>query len=96
MGYQRMYTTLSSSKYLIVCCTLAGCAIEGAPVGWGGSHKVVLANEHAVTYQYDALVGGYGAVMAAATEHCASFGKSPVPTVNQDMGIVSSQTFECR
>lgn len=74
---------------------LAGCAIEGAPVGWGGTHQAVMANEASVTYVYDPMVGGYSAIMGAATEHCNIYGKSPVPTVSGRDGVLSTQTFEC-
>lgn len=36
---------------------LAGCA--GAPVGWGGTHQVTLANEQAISIVYDPIMGGY-------------------------------------
>ena len=75
---------------------LAGCAIEGAPVGWGGTHRAVMANEASVTYVYDRIVGGYDAVMGAATDHCKTYGKSPVPTVAGTVGVLQTQTFECR
>ena len=65
---------------LTVAILLQGCAIEGAPLGWGGTHEVLLANEKAVTYKYDAVVGGQDAVFKAAADHCAAYGKSPVPT----------------
>ena len=80
----------------ISCNVLAGCAIEGAPVGWGGTHQAVQANKASVTYVYDRMVGGYGAIMSAATEHCNTYGKSPVPTVSGRSGVLWTQTFECR
>jgi len=76
--------------------SITGCAIPGAPVGWGGTHQVIQENEESVTYLYDALVGGYGAVMSAATQHCKRYGKSPVPTVDSKKGVLYTQTFECR
>ena len=47
--------------------TLVGCA--GAPVGWGGTHSAVQANDKSVTYVYDPFVGGYTATMNAASAH---------------------------
>ena len=73
---------------------LVGCA--GAPVGWGGTHSAVQANDKSVTYVYDPFVGGYSATMNAATAHCSIYGKSAVPTFAGKQGLLSTQTFECR
>jgi hypothetical protein len=81
---------------LIWAFALGGCAIPGAPVGWGGTHEAVQKNEESITYLYDPIVGGYGAMMGDATAHCGSFGKSPVPTVQGRNGALWTQTFECR
>ena len=79
---------------LILILPLAACA--NAPVGWGGSHELVLANEQAVTIVYDPLMGGYDKANHAASEHCAKYNKSPVPTVEGNMGALPTQTYECR
>lgn len=71
-----------------------GCA--GAPVGWGGTHEVMLANEKSITFIYDKLVGGYYAIMTDATEHCKKYKKDPVPTSEGRQGMLFTQTFECR
>jgi hypothetical protein len=76
------------------CVAMLGCA--GAPVGWGGTHRTVQANEVSVTYLYDRAVGGLDAVMRAATDHCGQYDKSPVPTVSSRQGVLYTQTFECR
>ena len=73
---------------------LTGCA--GAPVGWGGSHESILANDKSVTYVYDRLMGGHKKIMSDATKHCKTYGKSPVPTVSDTNGVLWTQTFECR
>ena len=75
---------------------LSGCASEGAALGWGGTHRVVLANEKAVMYEYDPVVGGFDKAVAAAEKYCADRGKSAVPTVSGRSGVFLTQTFECR
>jgi len=84
------------NKFFITLSTflIFGCA--GAPVGWGGTHQAVQANDKSVTYVYDPLVGGYSATMNAASAHCNNYGKSAVPTFAGRQGILSTQTFECR
>ena len=79
---------------LFTSLLLIGCA--GAPVGWGGTHQAVQANDKSVTYVYDPLVGGYSTTMNAATAHCSNYGKSAVPTFSGRQGVLSTQTFECR
>ncbi len=74
--------------------TLGGCA--GAPVGWGGTHQVTLANERAISIVYDPLMGGYGYANAEATAHCLRFKKDPVPTNKVKNGVLTEQVFECR
>lgn len=73
---------------------LVGCA--GAPVGWGGTHQVTLANERAISIVYDPLMGGYGYANAEATAHCLRFKKNPVPTNKVNNGVLLEQVFECR
>ncbi len=73
---------------------LAGCA--GAPVGWGGTHEVTLANERAISIVYDPMMGGYGAANRAASEHCQRYGHSAVPTNKSKNGVLTEQVFECR
>ena len=75
---------------------LGGCAIQGAPLGWGGTHQVVQENSSSVTYMYDRLVGGYQATMNAASIHCEGYGKNPVPTNQGRNGMFNTITFECR
>jgi hypothetical protein len=82
------------SCYLALLLILPGCA--GAPVGWGGTHEVTLANERAISIVYDPLVGGYGAANKAATEHCQKYSLSPVPTNKTPNGVLTEQVFECR
>ena len=79
---------------MIILVLVAGCA--SAPVGFGGTHKVTLANEEAITVEYDPLLGGYSKAVAAATAHCEGHGKSAVPTQRDDHGAIRHQTFECR
>lgn len=79
---------------MILILPLAACA--NAPVGWGGSHEVSLANEKAITVVYDPIMGGYEKAQHAATEHCKQYGKSPVPTVSGNRGVLPTQTYECQ
>lgn len=72
---------------------LIGCA--GGPVGWGGTHQTMQANDKFVTYLYDPLVGGRSAAMNAASEHCRVYGKNAIPTMSGNQGILQIQTYEC-
>jgi len=87
---------MNKFKLLLLILILPLTACAGAPVGWGGSHELVLANEQAVTIAYDPLMGGYNKANHAATEHCAKYSKSPVPTVRGNKGVLPTQTYECR
>ena len=79
---------------ILLSLMTAGCV--GAPVGWGGTHEVMLANEKSITFIYDKFVGGYYAIMNDATEHCKKYKKDPVPTLEGRQGMLFTQTFECR
>ena len=83
-------------RYLLLTLPFLITACAGGAVGWGGSHQVVLANEQAITIAYDPLMGGYGKAQQVATEHCDLYKKSPIPTVSGNMGILPTQTYECR
>lgn len=74
--------------------TLTACA--NAPVGWGESHEIALANDEAITIVYDPMMGGYNAAQQTAAEHCDQYDKSPVPTVSGNRGILPTQTYDCR
>lgn len=78
---------------LVSILSLTACA---GKVGWGGSNEVVLANDEAITIVYDPLMGGYGKAQQVATGHCDQYGKSPVPTVSGNRGVLPTQTYECR
>lgn len=78
----------------LMCLTLAGCA--SAPVGWGGTHQITMANEKSISIVYDPLVGGYPAANKAATEHCNNYGLSPVPTNKIKNGVLTEQVFVCK
>jgi hypothetical protein len=73
---------------------LVGCA--GGPVGWGGTHEVLQANDKFVTYRYDPLVGGRSSAANAAAAHCGGYGKIAEPTMRGNEGIIQIQTYECR
>ena len=88
------FTVVLISSLFVASCNLP--AIEGAPVGWGGTHRAVLVNEKSATYQYDPVVGGYDKVMEAASKHCSGFGKNAVPTQSGGQGVLRTQTFECK
>ena len=75
---------------------LSGCASDSAALGWGGTHRVVLANDKAIMYEYDPVVGGFDKAVAAAEAYCAERGKSAVPTVSGRSGVFLTRTFECR
>jgi hypothetical protein len=84
------------TRTLIVIFSLMTAGCVGAPVGWGGTHEVMLANEKSITFIYDKLVGGYYAIMTDATDHCKKYKKDPVPTSEGRQGMLFTQTFECR
>lgn len=73
---------------------LVGCA--GGPVGWGGTHEALQANDKFVTYRYDPLVGGRSSAASAAATHCGGYGKTAEPTMRGNEGIIQIQTYECR
>lgn len=73
---------------------LLGCA--GGPVGWGGTHETLQANDKFVTYRYDPLVGGRSSAANAAAAHCGGYGKTAEPTMRGNEGIIQIQTYECR
>ncbi len=83
-------------RFLFLSASLFLAACAGAPVGWGGTHQVTLANERAISIVYDPLVGGYPAANKAATEHCQKYGLNPVPTTKTKNGVLTEQVFECR
>jgi len=85
---------MKQTYILIALFLLTSCA--GAPVGWGGTHQVTLANPQAISIVYDPLVGGYAAANREATMHCQKFGRNPVPTDKKPNGILTEQVFECR
>lgn len=78
----------------LIVLTLTACA--GAPVGWGGTHQVTLANEKAITIVYDPMMGGYAAANQEATTHCNKYGLDPVPANKGKAGVLTEQVFECR
>jgi hypothetical protein len=67
-----------------------------AALGWGGTHRVVMANDKAVMYEYDPVLSGLDKAVAAAQAYCGERGKSAVPTVSGRDGVFPTQTFECR
>lgn len=79
---------------LLTPIVLLGCA--GGPVGWGGTHEALQANDKFVTYRYDPIVGGGSAAANAAATHCGSYGKTAEPTMRGNEGIIQIQTYECR
>ncbi|MDB9998791.1 hypothetical protein OAE14_02665 [Alphaproteobacteria bacterium] len=80
---------------IVFFALLVGCAIPGAPIGWGGFHKVTMANQKAITFIFDPLVVCRECMVQEATTHCQKYKKSPVPT-NTSTGIVSEKVYECR
>jgi hypothetical protein len=84
------------NKAVLLALLFSGCAIPGAPVGWGGTHRVIAANEKSVTIEYDSVVGGYEHAVAEANRICGQSGKSAVPTANHHEGVLRVQVFECR
>jgi hypothetical protein len=75
---------------------LGACASDNAALGWGGTHRVVMANDKAVMYEYDPVLNGLDKAVAAAQAYCGERGKSAVPTVSGRDGVFPTQTFECR
>lgn len=80
----------------LVLCWLGACASDNAALGWGGTHRVVMANDKAVMYEYDPVLNGLDKAVAAAQAYCSERGKSAVPTVSGRDGVFPTQTFECR
>jgi len=80
--------------YALPLTLLVGCA--GGPVGWGGTHEALQANDKFVTYRYDPLVGGRSSAANAAAAHCGGYGKTAEPTMRGNEGIIQIQTYECR
>ena len=79
---------------LLIPIIFSGCA--GGPVGWGGTHEVLQANDKFVTYRYDPIVGGRSAAENAAVAHCGAYGKTPQATMRGNEGILQIQTYECK
>ena len=79
---------------ILILLLITGCV--GAPVGFGGTHKVVQENSKSITFLYDNLVGGYSHIMDEASAHCKKFDKTSVPTQGGKQGVLNSQTFECK
>ena len=75
---------------------ISGCAIPGAPIGWGGSHKITMSNEKAITFIFDPLVVCYECMVKEATNHCQKYQKSPVPTMTTSSGIIREKVYECK
>lgn len=73
---------------------LASCS--GAPVGWGGTHRVLSANPAAISIEYDRMVGGHTAAFNTAQAHCGQSGKNAVATSSSPSGPLMIQNFECR
>lgn len=82
---------LTSAILLVVL--LAGCA--GAPVGWGGKQKTLLANERAIMINYDPIVCNLQEVTQAADDHCARYGRSAVPIGYSESGATPVANFRC-
>ncbi len=80
--------------YVLPLMFLLGCA--GGPVGFGGTHEVLQANDKFITYRYDPLVGGRSSAANAAAAHCGGYGKTAEPTMSGNEGIIQIQTYECR
>jgi len=94
MPSRRGATIVACAVALLV--PLGGCASDSAALGWGGTHRVVMANDKAVMYEYDPVLSGLDKAVAAAQAYCSERGKSAVPTVSGRDGVFPTQTFECR
>lgn len=70
---------------------LLSCA--GAPVGWGGTYKVVHSNSRQVTIEYDPLLCSYKTVTKAAEAYAAQYGKVAVPQSGDAGGIKPTKVF---
>lgn len=72
-------------------------ACQSAPIGWGGTHKVMMANSKVITVMYDPVVRGYEDALAEAVSHCQKFKKEPVPLQEGRANVMyPTLTFECR
>ncbi len=84
-------------SFTTMCVLLCSCA--GAPVGWGGTHKVLHKDNDVITIQYDSLVESYEDIMVVASTHCEQFSKRPIVANIQEssssMGLVKTYTYKC-
>ena len=69
---------------IVLGLLLQGC--QGAPVGWGGTYKIVQSNPKSITILYDPLIAS-NTIWEPATEHCQKYDKEPVPTSISHLNI---------
>ena len=79
---------------LVPILLLTSCA--GAPVGWGGKHEILLANEATISIRYDTMLASEKSIFSIAEEHCVSYDKHAVATETSKSTGITTQTFECR
>lgn len=84
---------LNKCLVLVMCAFLAACATN--PMGWGGKYEIRLANSKAISIAYDPVVSGEGAIYKVASDHCAKFGKEPVPHDTVRRGLYPEATYYC-
>ena len=80
----------------IAILVTTGCA--GAPVGWGGTYKVLASNPKSITIEYDGLTSSLEKVARVAESHCSSHGKSAVPDMTSSdraLGVIRAHVFRC-
>ena len=69
---------------------------KGNPVGWGGSHEIIIGNKEAITFRYDPWLVDYDGMYKDADAHCKTFGKNPVETNKGRQREFGTQSFDCR
>ena len=88
---------MKAAIIVMLALGITGCA--GAPVGWGGTHKVLHRDENIITITYDLTLESFDDVMAIANAHCHQFSKTPfIANVYEDpltMGLIKTYTFRC-
>lgn len=82
-------------KYLTFALTilLTGCA--GAPVGWGGTNKVLFSNADTIMIEWDTLTSNEEAARNRALAHCGGRELTLIASDSRTLGLIPSRTWKC-
>ncbi len=89
--------TLKPTLAALLCAAVAACS--SLPVGFGGTYKIVEADESGVWIHYDSSNGAFEPALEAARAHCKRFNKAAVhrPEKTRYRWTRDPETwFECR